>query len=73
MSYVSYIFIYLEKKKQFFIFRRKKEFYVFLVFLGRQEVCLRSYVSSGVMRKSDLSNSLDRKQLVCWVDFFFFF
>ena len=71
MNYACYIFVYLEKERNFLFLEKKKK--GILCFLGRQGVCSRSYVSPGAMKKSDLRSSLGRKKLVCWVDFIFFF
>ena len=71
MSYVCYTFVYLKKESEnLFFLGKKRKFYVFL---GRQGICPRSYVSFSEIRKWDLRSLLGRKHFVCWVDFIFIY
>ena len=65
-----YFCLFRKRKWNFIFLGKKRKFYVFL---GRQGICPRSYVSFSEIRKWDLRSLLGRKHFVCWVDFIFIY
>ena len=63
MNYVCYILFNLKKDSKF-LFLVKRKFHIFFPsVLGQQGVFPYSYISPGVMRKSDLCSSLVKNNL----------